>query len=217
MRSVPYSLRSARSLSVSWSTVTTSFVVFPSAPPGALSGSFDVAETSVTVGLGSTARARELVWEPWLSDRGDRHERPDAGRDAAAGPAARALPHRPGPRAPTRLRRPAAAVQRRLPGRREHPGLARRTPRRAGTSRRGVSSSPTIRCPRSTGGSATTRARASATAPTSTAPSRSIRSSGSWATSRSSRGGTSTLRRSAAASGCSWSAPGRAVCRPPTT
>ena len=41
---------------------------------------------------------------------------------------------------------------------------------------------PTIRSRRFTGGSVTTRARASATAPTSTAPSRSTRSSGSWAT-----------------------------------
>ena len=70
---------------------------------------------------------------------------------------------------------------------------------------------------RSTGGSATTRARASATGPTSTAPSRSTRSSGSSATSRWSGGGRSTRRRSAAAGGCWSSAPGRAGCRPPTT
>ena len=103
------------------------------------------------------------------------------------------------------------------PAGREHPGLA--GARQGGPTRAGVarSWSPTIRCRRSTGGSATTRARASATAPTSTAPSRSTRSSGSWATSRWSRGGSSTRRRSAAASGCSWSAPGRAGCRPPTT
>ena len=31
-----------------------SFVVLPSAPPGALSGSFEVSETRVTDGLGST-------------------------------------------------------------------------------------------------------------------------------------------------------------------
>ena len=49
--------------------------------------------------------------------------------------------------APARLRRPAAAVQRRLPGRREHPGLARARAGRAGTSRRGASSSPTTRMP----------------------------------------------------------------------
>ena len=55
-------------------------------------------------------------------------------------------------------------------------------------SRRGGSWSPTIRCRRSMGGSATTRARASATAPTSTAPSRFTRSSGSSATSRLSEG-----------------------------
>ena len=49
------------------------------------------------------------------------------------------------------------------PARTSRPGS--RTPRPAGTSRRGASSSPTTRSPRSTGGSATTRARASATAP----------------------------------------------------
>ena len=51
------------------------------------------------------------------------------------------------------------------PAGREHPGLARAHqggPARAGVAR---SSSRTIRSPRSTGGSATTRARASATAP----------------------------------------------------
>ena len=117
-----------------------------------------------------------------------RHDRAVARRHAAAGSAARAGAGRAGPRAPAGLRRPAAAVQRRLPGRGEHPGLARRTPRRAATSRRGASWSPTTRCRRSTGGSATTRARASATAPTSTAPSRSTRSSGSSATSRCERG-----------------------------
>ena len=38
-------------------------------------------------------------------------------------------------------------MQRRLPGRREHPGLAVAHARRAGTSRRGASSSRTTRCP----------------------------------------------------------------------
>ena len=68
--------------------------------------------------------------------------------------------------------------------------------RRAGTSRHGASSSRTIRCRRSTVGSVTTPARASATAPSSTAPCRSTRSSGSWATSRWSRAGSSMLLRS---------------------
>ena len=57
-------------------------------------------------------------------DCGDRHERPDAGRHAASGSAPRPLTHGPDPRAPSRLRRPAAAVQRRLPRGREHPGVA---------------------------------------------------------------------------------------------
>ena len=92
-----------------------------------------------------------------------------------------------------------------------------RTPRRAIMSRRGGSWSPTIRCRRSTGGCAITRARASATGPASTAPSRFTRSSGSSATWRWSGGGHSIRRRSAAVSGCSSSAPGRAGFRPPTT
>ena len=54
----------------------------------------------------------------------DRDERADAGCDGASGPAARALPHGAGPGSPSGLRRPVAAVQRGLPGRREHPGLA---------------------------------------------------------------------------------------------
>ena len=49
MRPFPTPLRSARSWNVSRSTITTSFVVFPSSSP--LSGSFDVAETSVIVGV----------------------------------------------------------------------------------------------------------------------------------------------------------------------
>ena len=55
------------------------------------------------------------------------------------------------------------AMRAALPARTSRPGC--RTPRRAGTSRHGVSSSRTIRCRRSTVGSVTTRARASATAP----------------------------------------------------
>ena len=124
---------------------------------------------------------------------------------------------RAGAGAPPGLRRPAAAVQRRLPGGREHPGVARA--HHGGASRAGLarSWSPTIRSRRSTGASATTRARASATARTSTARSRSTRSSGSSATSRASAAGRSSRRRPAPASGCSSSAPGRAGCRPPTT
>src|SRR5690242_13190433 len=45
-------------------------------------------------------------------------------RYAVAGSAARAVPRRPGPPGAPRLPRPAAAVQRRLPGRGEHPGVA---------------------------------------------------------------------------------------------
>ena len=60
----------------------------------------------------------------WSARCGNRHERFGAGRHAASGSAARALTHGPDPRASSRLRRPVAAVQRRLPGRREHPGVA---------------------------------------------------------------------------------------------
>ena len=69
--------------------------------------------------------------------------------------------------------------------------------RRAATSRRGGSLSPTIRWPRSTAGSATTRARPPATGPAWTAPCRSTRSSGSSAISPSSAAGRSTARRPA--------------------
>ena len=41
--------------------MTMSLVVLPSAPPGALSGSFEVTETSVTVGLGSTLSVATIV------------------------------------------------------------------------------------------------------------------------------------------------------------
>ena len=61
--------------------------------------------------------------------------------------------------------------------------------------KRGGRSLQTTPCRRSTGASATTRARASATAPAWTAPSRSTRSSASWATSRSSAAGRWTHRR----------------------
>ena len=81
-------------------------------------------------------------------------------------------------RAPPSTSGPAAALQRRLPGRREHPGLARAT--RAGDHEQAWRrSSPTIRSRRSTDESATTRARAPATGASSTARSRSTRSSGS--------------------------------------
>ena len=92
-----------------------------------------------------------------------------------------------------------------------------RTSRQASTSGRGACSWRTTRSRRSTAGSATTRARPAATARSSTARSRSMRSSGSWAIWRSSAGGGSTRRRCAAASACSWSAPGRAGSRPRTT
>ena len=90
-----------------------------------------------------------------------------------------------------RLRRPPAAVQRRLPGRREHPGLAlrRRGGRRGLRARPGASSWRTTRSRRSWAGSATTRARPPATAASSTRRSASTRSSASSATRRSSRAG----------------------------
>ena len=76
------------------------------------------------------------------SERGRRrlqpHERSAAGHRAAAGPRPRALARGPGPRAPPGVRRPAAAVQRRLPGRGEHPGVAGAHVRPATTSRRGA-------------------------------------------------------------------------------
>jgi hypothetical protein len=90
-------------------------------------------------------------------------------------------------------------------------------PPRDATIRPGVSSSPTTRFRRYTGGSVTTRARASATAPTSTAPSRSTRSSGSWATSPARTAGRSPRRRPVRAGACWSSARDRAGCRPPIT
>ena len=83
-----------------------------------------------------------------------------------------------------------------------------RTSQAGGTSRRGGSWSPTTRCRPSTAGSATTRARASATGPSWTAPCRSTRSSGSWATWRWSGAGRSSPPPSPPAGGCWWSAPG---------
>ena len=59
---------------------------------------------------------------------------------------------------------PPAAVQRRLPGRRELPGSGSTTPRRATTRRPGGRSWRTTRSPPSWAGSATTRARPPATA-----------------------------------------------------
>src|SRR2546427_6403916 len=61
MRPVPVSERSARTLKVVSFTRTMSLVVFPSAPPGASSGSFDVKETRVTLGAGSTESAAVTV------------------------------------------------------------------------------------------------------------------------------------------------------------
>ena len=101
----------------------------------------------------------------------------------------RQLAHRAG-----RLRRPDAALQRRLPGRREHPGLAVRGGggRRAATSAPGASWSRTTRSRRSWAGSVTTPARPPATAASSTRRSASTRSSASSATRRSSRAGSSS-------------------------
>jgi hypothetical protein len=82
------------------------------------------------------------------------------------------------------------------PGRTSRPGWRTWTP--AVTSRSGASWLRTIRSRRSTGGSVTTRARPSATAPTSTARFRSTRSSVSSAISHWRGGGCSTRHRSAA-------------------
>ena len=135
--------------------------------------------------------------------RGDTHGRPAArarprpARHRAAeraGIGASAV--RPGAHPAAGLRRPAAAVQRRLPGRREHPGLAGAWPRPAARGGVAAADRATTRSPRSTAGSATTRARTSATGRSSTARSRSTRSSGSSATSRiEQRLGASTRRR----------------------
>ena len=87
------------------------------------------------------------------------------------------------------LRRPPAAVQQRLPGRREHPGVA--LPRRGGRLRDRLAAAhggqPVARP--SWDASATTRARPPATAASSTRRSASTRSSASSATRRSSRAG----------------------------
>ena len=99
-----------------------------------------------------------------------------------------------------RLRRPAAAVQPRLPGGREHPAVALRGRggRRGLRARPGASSWRTTRSRRSWGGSATTPARRPATARSSTRPWGSTRSSASSATRPSRRAGG---RRDAAPSG----------------
>ena len=96
-----------------------------------------------------------------------------------------------------RLRRPPAALQPRLPGRREHPGVAlrRRGGRRGLRARLAARSWRTTRSRRSWAGSATTRARPPATAASSTRRSGSTRSSASSATRRSSRAGRSRSTR----------------------
>ncbi len=94
-----------------------------------------------------------------------------------------------------RLRRPPAALQRRLPVGREHPGLA--VPRRIRRLREGVATAHRgrIRCPRAWVASATTRARRRAIARNWTSASASTRSSGSSATRRSSTAGNSSAGR----------------------
>ena len=115
------------------------------------------------------------------------------------------------------LRRPAAAVQPRLPGRREHPGLALPRRRRRLRGRVARADRRTIRCPRSWAASATTRARPPATA----AARRGGRHQLGRALPRR-RGDQARLEVRAAdagdrASACSSSAPGRRACRRPTT
>jgi hypothetical protein len=65
VRPLPFSSRSARRRKLSSSTTTTSFVVFPSLPPGALSGSLEVADTSDTSGAGSKSSSAAMV--AWTS------------------------------------------------------------------------------------------------------------------------------------------------------
>ena len=135
-----------------------------------------------------------VAWSAWLCSGistlgGSCDEQRSARRHRTARPAAR---HAPTPArfasaVPSTSTCCLRATRAARPARTSRPGS--RTPRRADTSRRGASSSPTILSRRSTGGSATTRVRASATAPNSTAPCRSIRSSASSATWRSSRAG----------------------------
>ena len=110
---------------------------------------------------------------------------------------------------PAAVRGSAAAVQPRLPGRREHPGLAvsrrvRRLRSRVARADRGQSAGR-----RSWGASAITRARPRATAASSTRRSASTRSSAFSATKRSSAAGSSRRPRPRAASACSSSAPDR--------
>ena len=150
-----------------------------------------------------------VVWPIWPCDQSDGTLRrcqicctggPASARSASSAPSTS-----------TCCRRATPAAR---PGRTSRPGW--RTPRPVTTSERGGNWSLTIRCRRFTAGSATTRVRASATAPASTAPSRFIPSSGSSAISRSSGDGRSTRPRSPAASGCWSSAPVRAGFPPPT-
>ena len=121
--------------------------------------------------------ARRLGDAPWTS------RSPSPSTSARASPTRPALAHQP-----ARLRRPAAAVQPRLPRRREHPGLAvprrrRRLRGRLAGADRGQSAAR-----RSWAASATTPARARATAASSTRRSASTRSSASSATRRCKRG-----------------------------
>ena len=83
---------------------------------------------------------------------------------ASAGPAPRAAACRAGPRPSPRLRRPATPVQQRVPGRREHPGLAGPRPRRQARGCVATPGGATTLLPRSTAGCATTRASRTATA-----------------------------------------------------
>ena len=104
-------------------------------------------------------------------------------------------PSRAGAGPPAGLCRPAAAVQRRLPGRREHPGLARAHP--GGPARAGLAAArrrqPAARDPRARLLPPVRERLQPRRA--STAPSRSTRSSASSATLRSSTAGCSTRRR----------------------
>ena len=116
------------------------------------------------------------------------------------------------------LCRPAAAVQQRLPGRREHPGLARACAGGPTTARPGRRWCATTRCRRCTAGSAITRAKSACNRD---AARRRGQHPRGRALSRRPRGGggldacRSTRRRAASAS--SSSAPARAGSPPPTT
>ena len=88
----------------------------------------------------------------------------------------------PYPHAPAQLCRAAAALQPRLPGRREHPGLARASPRPVSIGAPGKRWWPTTRCRRPTAASAITPARPPVTAANSMPRCRFTRSSASSAT-----------------------------------